>query len=109
MEFSEYQKIALVQLVYPDIGKNFAFPLIGMCGEVGEVADKFKKVMRDSDSVIDDETRIALIYELGDVLWYLMLCAAELGCDLEFVAKRNLDKLASRIERNAINGTGDKR
>jgi NTP pyrophosphatase (non-canonical NTP hydrolase) len=53
--------------------------------------------------------REALKQELGDVLWYLAQICTELNLTLEEVAESNLEKLFSRLERNAIRGDGDTR
>ena len=47
--------------------------------------------------------------ELGDVLWYISALADDLGVTLEEVAKANIEKLQSRMERNKIKGDGDNR
>jgi len=51
----------------------------------------------------------ALVFELGDVLWYIARLAAELGASLDDVARLNLDKLADRATRGVIGGSGDHR
>jgi hypothetical protein len=43
------------------------------------------------------------------VLWYLARLASELDLDLGAIAEANLAKLASRLERNVIAGSGDQR
>jgi len=53
--------------------------------------------------------RDALSQELGDVLWYVAVLAADLDVDLETVGATNLAKLASRQQRGAIGGSGDER
>ncbi len=47
MNFNEYQKLARNTAVYPDIGDNFSYPALGLCGEAGEVAEKCRKIIRD--------------------------------------------------------------
>lgn len=47
--------------------------------------------------------------ELGDVLWQLSGLCNVLGYTLEDVAKQNLKKLSSRMERGVIDGNGDNR
>lgn len=109
MEFSEYQKKSRETAIYPDADSNFIYPTLGLCGEAGEVAEKIKKVIRDNNGIVGEETRRALKKELGDVLWYVAQLATELGFSLDEVAQENLEKLFSRLERNKINGDGDER
>ncbi|MBI5147681.1 MAG: nucleoside triphosphate pyrophosphohydrolase family protein [Parcubacteria group bacterium] len=110
MTFEEYQKLSRKTAAYPKLaGGEFVYPLLGLCGESGEVAEKLKKVLRDKNGDIDEETKKEIAKELGDVLWYLSQLATELGIPLEEVAKMNLEKLFSRLERNAIKGSGDNR
>lgn len=109
MNFEEYQKESRRTAVYPSIGKNYIYPVIGLAGESGEVSEKIKKVIRDKNGVVDDETREAIKKELGDVLWYVSQLASELGLSLDDVAKTNIEKLLSRLERNVLAGSGDNR
>ena len=88
---------------------NPYYPALGLAGEVGEFCNKLKKVMRDKDGWVDEAFRDDAAKELGDILWYLAECASVLGLDLAQIAKKNLDKLASRKERGVITGSGDNR
>lgn len=107
--FEEYAKVADSTAIYPNRGSNPYYPVLGLCGESGEIAEKLKKVMRDNDGELTDEKRDELEKELGDVLWYLQACAHEIGTTLEKVAKRNNDKLLSRQARGKLQGSGDNR
>jgi len=109
MTFEEYQQRSRVTARYPDIGNNFVYPTLGLAGEVGEVAEKIKKVLRDEGGVVSEEKKQEIAKELGDVLWYMAQIATELGVSLEDVASGNLTKLLSRMERNVIGGSGDNR
>jgi NTP pyrophosphatase (non-canonical NTP hydrolase) len=91
------------------VGANPIYPTLGLCGEAGEVADKVKKVIRDDGGAFSDPVRESLKLELGDVLWYVAQLASELGFDLDTIARANLEKLASRVARNVIAGSGDQR
>ena len=102
MNFDEYQKFARSTAIYPDECKVL-YPALGLCGEAGEVAEKVKKNIRDGKSL----DGVGL--ELGDVLWYISALADDLGVTLEEVAKANIEKLQSRMERNKIKGDGDNR
>ncbi len=109
MELNHYQKEARTTAKYPNVGTNPIYPTLGLAGEAGEVADKVKKVIRDKNGVFDTETRKKIMFELGDVLWYVAQLSSELGYSLETVAHENLAKLASRAKRGKISGDGDKR
>jgi len=109
MDLRTYQERSRQTALYPQVGSNPIYPTLGLCGESGEVADKIKKVLRDRGGVFDDQIRDELRLELGDVLWYVAQLASELGLDLEDIAAANLAKLASRVARNVIGGSGDRR
>ena len=102
MTFNEYQEFARSTAIYPEEYKVI-YPVLGLCGEAGEVAEKVKKNIRDGKSL----DGVGL--ELGDVLWYISALADDLGVTLEEVAQANVDKLQSRMERNKIKGDGDNR
>jgi NTP pyrophosphatase (non-canonical NTP hydrolase) len=109
LTFSDYQRKSRETAIYPDIGENFVYPTLGLVGEAGEVAEKVKKVLRDKGGVLDEETRLALGSEIGDVFWYAAQLATELGLDLGQIAGSNLIKLLSRKDRGKISGSGDNR
>jgi NTP pyrophosphatase (non-canonical NTP hydrolase) len=109
VKFSDYQAAARKTAVYPNRGNNFVYPALGLAGESGEVAEKIKKVIRDKNSEIDEETRLALKKELGDVFWYIAALCDEAGLDMEDVAESNIKKLLDRQQRNVLHGSGDNR
>ncbi|MFA6160145.1 MAG: nucleoside triphosphate pyrophosphohydrolase family protein [Parcubacteria group bacterium] len=109
MNFEEYQEKSRKTAIYPNAGENFVYPTLGLSGEAGEVAEKIKKVIRDKDGVMDDESREMIKKELGDVLWYVAQLASELKLPLDDIAQKNIEKLYSRLERGKINGSGDNR
>ena len=109
MNFTEYQQKAKATAKYPVIGHGVIYPTLGLTNEAGEVAGKIKKVFRDKDGVISDETRDALKAELGDVLWYLAQVATELNLSLDEIAEYNIAKLLDRQARGKIQGDGDNR
>jgi len=85
------------------------YPVLGLCGEAGEVAEKVKKVYRDKGGIITEDTKQELKKELGDVLWYISTISRDLGLTLEEVAQANIEKLTSRKARGVIHGNGDNR
>jgi len=109
MDFSEYQKKSRQTAIYPNKGNNFIYPTLGLVGETGEIAEKIKKILRDKNGKIDDETKTELVKELGDVLWYLSNLSTELKVSLEDIAARNIEKLFSRMGRDKLHGSGDNR
>ena len=109
MDFDNYQKEARKTAIYPNKDKNFIYPTLGLVGESGEVAEKIKKILRDKNGTFDDESKLALKKELGDVLWYLSNLCNELDFTLSEVASANLEKLNLRLSKGRISGSGDDR
>jgi NTP pyrophosphatase (non-canonical NTP hydrolase) len=113
MDLDDYQCLARGTATYTDTvppREQFFYAVLGLCGESGEVADKIKKILRDHrGDFANTDLLHDLKLELGDVLWYLAALCTELGFELGDVARCNLDKLASRAERNTLQGSGDHR
>jgi NTP pyrophosphatase (non-canonical NTP hydrolase) len=109
MDFKDYQKKARKTAIYPNVGKNFVYPALGLGGETGEVLEKIKKIIRDNNGKITPKIKEDLKKEMGDVLWYLSNLASEIGLSLDEVAEENIRKLYSRKERGKIHGSGDDR
>ncbi|MCC7117901.1 MAG: nucleoside triphosphate pyrophosphohydrolase family protein [Anaerolineales bacterium] len=109
MDFNDYQTKSRATAKYPAIGHGVIYPTLGLVNEAGEVAGKIKKVFRDKDGQVSDETREALKAELGDVLWYLAQTATELELSLDEIAEANISKLLDRQARGKIQGDGDNR
>ena len=109
MDFKEYQEKSRRTALYPKIGASFVYPTLGLTGETGEVAEKIKKIFRDKEGVLSDEDRETIAKELGDVLWYLTQIATEMEISLDEVAKNNIGKLYSRMQRGKLHGEGDNR
>ncbi len=114
MTLDEYQKKATKLDLFDGEDRSITSPafftkLLGLVGESGEVAEKFKKIYRDKDSKIDETSLKEIEKELGDVLWYLQSICQYLGLSLDDVAKNNLSKLISRQARGQGHGSGDNR
>ncbi len=111
MTFDEYQKRSLTTVMRNQHDKLMGKTILalGVAGEAGEVADKWKKVLAYQNGEMTKEDVAELAKEMGDVLWYLAVLAEELGLKLDDVATMNLAKLASRQSRNVISGRGDNR
>ena len=106
MTFNEYQTAAMRTAIYPP---GLTYPVLGLAGEAGEVANKFAKAVRDCGGELDFERREALADEVGDVLWMAAAIASELDISLEDIAANNIRKLAARAAKGTIGGEGDKR
>jgi NTP pyrophosphatase (non-canonical NTP hydrolase) len=109
MECDDYQRAALRTARAKDAPDEFMHLVLGLVGEVGEIAEKVKKLVRDKNSDLAQLDRDDMASELGDVLWYAAVLADFLGLALDDVAQRNVDKLADRQRRAVIGGSGDNR
>lgn len=108
MDMNEYQKRAAEFAIFPKTA-GLIYPVLGLVGEAGEVAEKLKKIIRDNDGWMSEEQKHEYAKELGDVLWYLGAIASGLNYRLSDIAELNLGKLQSRKDRNVLKGSGDNR
>lgn len=113
MDFNDYQQ-AIIKFDHFSPVDNPTAPglsekILGLTGEAGETADKFKKIIRDQNGQITEENKTEIKKELGDVLWYLASIARYLDIPLDDIAKTNIAKLESRLQRNQLHGSGDNR
>jgi NTP pyrophosphatase (non-canonical NTP hydrolase) len=108
MQLDEFQKAARRTAIYADRNRVI-YPALGLASEAGEVCGKIKKVLRDQAGDFTEAPLQAIEDELGDVLWYIAVLAADLGLSLDQIAARNLDKLRSRLARAQLGGSGDRR
>ena len=120
--FSEYQDAALGMRVslnnflnqHPNIPEDVinllsvAYDGLGL-GEAGEIQGNIKKIIRDDGGTITEEAKEAIIFEIGDTLWYLASLCQNLGATLENAANLNIKKLQSRHIRGTVSGSGDNR
>lgn len=109
MTFDEYQRLAL-RTAADKTKKNELFHLVlGLVGEAGEIAEKFKKLVRDKGSDESNIDKADMTKELGDILWYIAVLADYLEIPLEDIAGKNIAKLADRQKRGVLGGSGDNR
>ena len=78
---------------------------LGLVGEAGEVAEKIKKLIRDSSRFQNEE----IMKELGDVVFYATALANIYGRGLQEVLQLNIEKLDDRQKRGKLKGSGDNR
>lgn len=116
MDFKEYQEAAIGTAIYPAVkivGQEdelrYVYPALGLCGEAGEVAEKIKKLLRDQNGRLTQESKMAIAKELGDVMWYIAALAKEIDVPMEEIAIANIAKLAARKNIGKLGGSGDNR
>lgn len=110
MTFDDYQKQALItNITVGDIQTDRSILALGIAGEAGEVADKWKKILCYKNGDFTKEDLGELAKELGDVMWYIAVFADSFGLKLDDIAKTNLAKLADRAKRDTQKGEGDNR
>ena len=119
MDLKEYQERARTTAQYPEVDSgskwSINYCIVSLGGEVGELQNKWKKVLRGDKYLPGDgpseivSIRELLSSEIGDALWYLAMLAKELGTTLDEIAEMNLAKLKSRQDRGVVKGSGDKR
>ena len=108
LQANDYQKKTLETAIYPQAGSGSPIELyylgLGIASEAGEVAGKIKKIIRDGS--LDT---VAIVQEVGDVLWYAARLCDALGFELEDVLQLNYAKLTKRKDNGTIQGSGDQR
>lgn len=108
MDFNQYQFRTGITAKYPQ-DRAVEYLVLGLTSEAGEVAGKYKKIIRDKNGSLTDDSKQDICDEIGDVLWYCAQLAKHLDTNLSAVAARNLHKLESRLQRGTISGSGDNR
>jgi NTP pyrophosphatase (non-canonical NTP hydrolase) len=81
------------------------YVILGLIGEIGELYGKWAKSIRDETKM----DALDVKKELGDVLWFLTMLCRDLGTSLGEVANINEAKLAKRMAKGTIQGSGDER
>lgn len=111
MTFDDYQEFAEKTAIYRQTIferlNRLSYTTIALSGEVGEFANKLKKIIRHDFTL--ESQRDFLRAELGDILWYVAMIACELNVSLDGTAVQNLEKLAKRKEKGTLRGDGDNR
>jgi NTP pyrophosphatase (non-canonical NTP hydrolase) len=104
MDLDEYQRRAAETDVRKD-REDRVIPLLGLAGEIGELATEYKKHRRDGAAyrAFPDAVR----EELGDILWYAATVATTEGLSLNDIAQANLVKTHNRFLRRTAGGLLD--
>jgi len=88
---------------------NPYYPVLGLIGEAGEIANKVQKIMRDQLGEIKTENVADIRSEVGDMEWFTSEAANQFGFLLRDAMEENRAKLLDRQERGKLAGSGDKR
>jgi NTP pyrophosphatase (non-canonical NTP hydrolase) len=91
----EYQVLAMRTL--KDIGdkeKQLEYAILSLCGEAGELANRFKKKRYHNKTNINIESYVE---EASDALWYIACIADALNMNLSEFATFNIKKLEKRF------------
>lgn len=107
----EYTNWTNKTVKYPNVAlkDSLTYCTLGLTGEAGEVAEKIKKWLRDTPATTATIDDVAVLKELGDVVYYVTRLAWHLGSDLQEVIDMNVGKLEDRVARGKIGGSGDTR
>lgn len=85
--------------------KTVEYYALSLAGEVGEVCDQIKKVLRDDKGKVTSDRRNTLLDELGDVAWYFFRLCDKLDLSVEQdVLEWNHIKLQVRKKENTLHG-----
>ena len=123
LTFKEYETKAMSTKM--DSSNNFAYMMLNLVSEIGELSGLIAKAIRKGKCSIDNnnisfknlteneekEFMSLLRKEHGDCLWQIFGLGVDLFGDngSELTANENIAKLSSRKERGVIEGSGDLR
>lgn len=107
----QYEDFVRSTAIHPnDTAKDgINYCVLKLCGESGEVAEKWGKLLRDQGGRIDTLFVNAMSRELSDVAWYLTRLSSLLGFTLSEIMDINEAKLKDRQKRGVLGGSGDTR
>lgn len=91
LTLASYQRRAQQTDQRRSIDYNFAFPLLGLFGEIGSLLSAVKKKQRDPIAYVGYQESV--LEEFGDVLWYLAALADRVRislCDLAICLDKSL-------------------
>lgn len=96
MKLSEYFNFVKETSTFPVTQENL-YPFIALRGEVGEVLNAWKKVLRKGGE-ITEEVRQTMKDELGDVLWYYAACSFVCGANTEKAQSQEISAIQTFYE-----------
>lgn len=83
--------------------------IIGLSGEVGELATLLQKIVYYGKEMSKEEIKLKFKEEFGDCLWYLAEGMNALGLDMTEVMEANIAKLKVRYPEKYTDVLADKR
>lgn len=93
MNIDDFQTQALKSIAITEKGPAaLAHRSLGLNGEAGILANQLKKVIRDKNSMPDNEDTEVVKKRLGDVLYYTAALADYFGLTLSEVAQQNIEQ-----------------
>ena len=95
MNINDYQESARASDILP--AEDLALPMLGLAGEVGNLAAELKKRERDQVGYVGFQAQVR--EELGDLIWYAAALARRCDVDLGQVLSENLAKVGERYNR----------
>jgi NTP pyrophosphatase (non-canonical NTP hydrolase) len=111
MNFKEFQEKTNQTALYPKepAAVSMSYLTLGLCGESGEVAEIIKKMLRKGipmstlkEQAADNQLRMQIKEELGDVLWYIGQLCEQCELSMDDIAADNIKKLEQRSKANQI-------
>lgn len=88
--FADYSKYARETAQYPRKGNNPFYPILGLNGETGEVADQVKRIIRDDNEKLTIERISKIGKEIGDCCWYLQQTMLEAAIPMNSIDGLNI-------------------
>jgi NTP pyrophosphatase (non-canonical NTP hydrolase) len=93
MKLDDYQKQAMESIAIKDASiAALAHRILGLSGESGLIANRIKKIIRDSDGELSQADQQFIKEKLGDALYYISALADYADLSLSEVAVNNLEK-----------------
>lgn len=88
---------------------EFVNPSLTLFRLCGMVAENMKKAIRDNEGVLTKQREDNVVFALRGIYNVLLKICNDFGLDMEEVARKNNEKLFSRMERGKLGGDGNDR
>jgi hypothetical protein len=96
MNIDDFQQHALKSIAITDKGPAaLAHRALGLSGEAGILNNQLKKIIRDKNSIPDEEDIEVVKKRLGDILYYAAAMADYFDLSLTDIAKQNMVQSAT--------------